>query len=115
MMTAAFATRRAWGRILGANDRINVAVIGLGDRGSDHLALLQQHIANKRDIEVVALCDVYKKRIGLAAAKFPDAKTYSHHQELLQRSDIDAVFIATPDHWHLNNAQGHLEPLRILC
>ncbi len=100
MMAAALASRRAFGRILGANDRINVAVIGLGDRGSDHLALLQQHIANKPDIEVVALCDVYQKRIGLASTKFPAAKTYIHHEELLQRSDIDAVFVATPDHWH---------------
>src|ERR1035437_9366887 len=72
MMTAAFAARRAWGGILGANERINGAVIGVGNRCSDHLALLQQHIANKQDIEVVALCDGDKKRIGLAAAKFPD-------------------------------------------
>src|ERR1019366_8105021 len=60
----------------------------------------QQHCANKPDIEVVALCDVYQKRIGMASAKFPGAKTYMHHEELLQRSDIDAVFVATPDHWH---------------
>jgi predicted dehydrogenase len=99
-MTAAFAARPAWSRVLGSNDRINVAVIGLGDRGSDHLALLQQHRANKPDIEVVALCDVYQKRLRLASAKFPGAKTYVHHEEVLQRSDIDAVFIATPDHWH---------------
>jgi predicted dehydrogenase len=99
-MTAAFAARPAWSRVLGSNDRINVAVIGLGDRGSDHLALLQQHRANKPDIEVVALCDVYQKRLRLASAKFPGAKTYVHHEDVLQRSDIDAVFIATPDHWH---------------
>jgi predicted dehydrogenase len=100
IMAAALASKPAWGRILGANDRINVAVIGLGARGSDHLDLLKQHIANKPDVEVVALCDVYQKRIGLASAKFPNAKTYVHHQELLQRSDVDAVFVATPDHWH---------------
>jgi predicted dehydrogenase len=100
MMTAALAARPAWARVLGANDRINVAVIGLGDRGSDHLALLRQHLANKTDIEVVALCDVYQKRLRNASSKFPEAKTYTHHEELLQRSDIDAVFVATPDHWH---------------
>ena len=97
---AALAAGPAWGRILGANDRINVACIGLGARGSEHLSLVLQHRANKADVEVVALCDVYQKRLSMAAAKVPSAKTYVHHQEVLQRSDVDAVFIATPDHWH---------------
>ncbi len=97
---AALAAAPAWQRVLGANDRINVALIGLGARGSDHLNLVLEHRANKSDIEIVALCDVYQKRLSMASAKVPGAKTYVHHQEVLQRSDIDAVFIATPDHWH---------------
>jgi len=97
---AALAAAPAWQRALGANDRINIALIGLGARGSDHLSLVLQHRTNKRDIEIVALCDVYQKRLSMASAKVPGAKTYVHHQEVLQRSDIDAVFIATPDHWH---------------
>ena len=100
MGSAALAAAPAWQRVLGANDRINVALIGLGARGSDHLNLVLQHRANKSDIEIVALCDVYQKRLSMASAKAPGAKTYVHHQEVLQRSDIDAVFIATPDHWH---------------
>ncbi len=98
--TAALATQPAWPRIIGANDRINVGVIGLGARGSDHLSLLLEHRANKPDIEIVALCDVYQKRLNLASKRAPGAKTYTHHQELLQRSDIDVIFTATPDHWH---------------
>jgi predicted dehydrogenase len=98
--SAALAAAPAWQRALGANDRINIALIGQGARGSDHLSLVLQHRANKADIEIVALCDVYQKRLSMAAAKVPGAKTYVHHQEVLQRSDIDAVFIATPDHWH---------------
>ncbi len=98
--TAAFATRKAWAKVIGANDRINVGIIGLGARGTDHMSLLLQHRANKADIEVVALCDVYKKRLDLGSANFPQAKTYLHHQELLQRPDIDVIFTATPDHWH---------------
>jgi len=97
---AVLAAAPAWQRALGANDRINVALIGLGARGSDHLSLVLQHRANKQDIEIVALCDVYQKRLSMASAKVPGAKTYVHHQEVLQRRDIDAVFIATPDHWH---------------
>ena len=97
---AALAAAPAWGRVLGANDRINVALIGVGCRGNDHLDLLLQHRENKPDIEIVALCDVYQKRLSMASRKAPGAKTYVHHQEVLQRTDIDAVFIATPDHWH---------------
>lgn len=97
---AALTAAPGSGHLPGANDRINVALIGLGSRGSDHLDLLLEHRANKRDIEIVALCDVYQKRLKRAASKVPGAKTYSLHQEVLQRSDIDAVFIATPDHWH---------------
>jgi predicted dehydrogenase len=100
MMAAGLASRPACARILGANDRINVALIGVGCRGTDHLKLLLQHRAHKPDIEIVALCDVYQKRLSMASAKVPGAKTYVHHQELLQRSDIDVVFTATPDHWH---------------
>lgn len=97
---AAVASAPAWGRVLGANDRINIALIGLGARGSDHLNLVLQHRANKPDIEIAALCDLYQKRLTMAASKVPGARTYVHHQEVLQRPDIDAVFIATPDHWH---------------
>src|SRR5882757_5226730 len=100
LATASVATRNAMANMIGANDRINVAVIGLGARGTEHMNLLLQHRANKPDIEVLALCDVYQKRLKLGSEKFPAAKTYLHHQEILQRSDIDVIFTATPDHWH---------------
>ena len=86
--------------VLGANDRIRVGMIGLGGRGSHlfHLALKRQN--EKGDVEVAALCDVYKKRLSEAAQKAPEAKTFAFHQELIEKSNVDAVFIATPDHWH---------------
>jgi len=90
----------AWARVIGANDRLNVAMIGLGGRGSTLFDLVLEHRTNKRDVEIIALCDVYQKRLNAASQKVPTAKVYTHHQELLQRSDIDAVFIATPDQWH---------------
>src|SRR6202789_1326338 len=90
----------AWARVLGANDRVNVGMIGIGARGTDLLSLVLQQKQIKGDVEVVALCDVYQKRLNIAARKVPGAKTYTHHQEVLARGDIDAVFIATPDHWH---------------
>ncbi|MBZ5562036.1 MAG: Gfo/Idh/MocA family oxidoreductase [Acidobacteriia bacterium] len=97
---ALLATAPAATRALGANDRLNVALIGLGARGSSLLELVLEHRKNKPDVEIVALCDVYQKRLNVAAAKAPRAKTYVHHQDVLARSDVDAVFIATPDHWH---------------
>ena len=96
-VSAALATR---GRILGANDRINAAVIGLGTRGSYLLRMALHRAGEKNDVAVVALCDVYQARLSRAATKAGDAKQYTHHQELLDRKDIDAVMIATPDHWH---------------
>jgi predicted dehydrogenase len=96
-VSAALATR---GRILGANDRINAAVIGLGTRGSWLLDMALHRAGEKSDVAIVALCDVYQARLSRAAKKAPDAKQYTHHQELLGRKDIDAILIATPDHWH---------------
>lgn len=96
-VSAALATR---GRILGANDRINAAVIGLGTRGSYLFEMALHRASEKNDAVVVALCDVYQKRLSRAGKKAPEAKQYTHHQELLERKDIDAVLIATPDHWH---------------
>jgi len=96
-VSAALATR---GRILGANDRINTAVIGLGTRGSYLLRMALARSGEKNDVAVVALCDVYQARLSRAATKATDAKPYTHHQDLLDRKDVDAVMIATPDHWH---------------
>jgi predicted dehydrogenase len=92
----------AWAaaRVLGANDRINIGLIGIGTRGGYHLEACLRRQQARADVQVVAVCDVYRKRLGKAAEKAAGAKTYLHHQELLERSDIDAIFIATPDHWH---------------
>ena len=98
LKTAAGAvTAASYSRILGANDRINVGMVGLGGRGTYLLSLVNKHKAAKQDIEVVALAEVYQKRLNHAATVAPGAKSYVHHQA---RPDVDAIFIATPDHWH---------------
>ena len=93
-------------RVLGANDRINVGQIGIGARGSYHLDACLRRQKAKGDIQVVAVCDVYRKRLNRAAEKAAGAKAYLHHREVLERRDIDAIFIATPDHWHAPIAQA---------
>jgi predicted dehydrogenase len=52
------------------------------------------------DVEIRAVCDVYQRRLTAASERAPHAKQYVYHQELLERPDIDAVIVATPDHWH---------------
>ncbi len=84
----------------GANDRINVGVIGTGGRGTHLLNLVLARAKEVGDVQVVAVCDVYQKRLDNAAKLAGGVKQYTYHPELLDRTDLDAVFIATPDHWH---------------
>lgn len=84
-------------RILGANDRLRLGVIGLGGRGRYLMELLQGP-----DVEIVALCDVYQGALDAARARVtgPAPRTTGKYRELLDAPDVDAVVVATPDHWH---------------
>ena len=86
------------GTVLGANDRINFGCIGVGGMGTGHLSNLVKR-GEEDNVRVVAVCDVYQKRIS-RAAKISNAAPYSDYRKLLERKDVDAVVIATPDHWH---------------
>jgi predicted dehydrogenase len=84
-----------------ASERVRIAVIGLRSRGLDHLKLL----AAEPDVEVVAICDVDDAMIARAMEKIPSAggktpRTEKDFRRLLEDRSIDAVTIATPDHWH---------------
>ncbi len=82
---------------LGANDRVRVGVLGAGERGQYVMSLFQQMPL----IEIVAVCDVYEPRRDQALKDAgPNAKAHIDYRELLDRKNIDAVLIATPDHWH---------------
>jgi len=85
-------------RILGANDRIRVAGLGTGGRCTYLL-----NLANKAGVEITALCDVYEPRRLAAKEKLaPDARAdYDDYRAVLDRKDIDAVVIGSPDHWHV--------------
>ena len=84
-------------RVLGANDRIGVALIGCGDRGRGVTA----YISKIRGAEVRGVCDAYAPRREQAAEQFgPAAKPFRDYREILAEKDIDAVVIGTPDHWH---------------
>jgi predicted dehydrogenase len=97
MAAGAAVTALSYTRILGANDRIGLGVIGLGVRGTAVMSLFQKN----DDVEVRALCDVYGLRVEQARQKSaPNAKTLADHRELLDMASVDAVLAAAPDHWH---------------
>ena len=79
------------------SDKIRLGVIGCGRRGRSNL---QSALRLTDDIEVVALSEVFEPNLQLALAMVPNAKVYPDFRELIASDDIDAVLIATPDHWH---------------
>ena len=80
------------------NETIGVGCIGLGTRGGD----LIKAVTFVDGVKVVAVCDVYKPHLqkGVERSQNPDVKTYVDYRELLADKNVDAVVIATPDHWH---------------
>jgi predicted dehydrogenase len=93
----------ARGRVIGANDRIGVGFIGVGGRGSSHLATVQRLAKEGENVQIVAVNDAFRYRLD-EAAKPTGAKAYMKHQELLADRDIDVVCIATPDRLHVPQA-----------
>ena len=83
----------AYKNIVGANDRLNIGVIGVGGRGAGDLA----GVAGEN---IVALCDVSETTLNAAANGFPQAKKFFDYRELLEMDRLDAVVVATPDHHH---------------
>jgi predicted dehydrogenase len=95
---AAIATAASYSRVMGANDRIRIGGIGTGSRGQYLLGNVKQ----LENTEILAVCDVYEPHRLQAKIRYaPDAKDTGDHRAILDRNDIDAVVIATPDHWHV--------------
>ncbi|MBI2949340.1 MAG: Gfo/Idh/MocA family oxidoreductase [Verrucomicrobia bacterium] len=88
----------SYSAVLGANDRINFAVIGCGGMGTGHVnSLVKRSPAD--NILVRAVSDVYQRRVTRAKG-ICKGDGYLDYRKLLERPDVDAVLIATPDHWH---------------
>jgi predicted dehydrogenase len=92
MEVAAQQTRSA-----APSDRIRIGLIGCGGMGTVNLIDFQRN----RDVEIVAVCDVNQQNASQAHARTnAQAIVYNDYRKLLERKDVDAVVIATPDHWH---------------
>jgi len=100
---AARPAKTVTGRVIGANDRINVGVIGVGGRGTYVGREFAKIGKDTNACQIVAVCDVYQKRVDLNK-EFHKCDGYLDYREVIARKDIDAVIIATPDHWHAKMA-----------
>ena len=95
-------TAPSTGRVIGANDRIGVAVIGIGvGIGKDHFDGIHRN-ASANNVVVAAACDLFNKRRDWAKEKagLKDSDIFLDHRKLLERKDIDAVVVATHDPCH---------------
>lgn len=95
-------TAKSYNSIIGSNDRLNVAIIGCGRR----LNAFKSAITKKENnIKLSYLCDVMPSQLGKAVEKFGDKLDYtpaleSDVRKVIADKDVDAIFNATPDHWH---------------
>jgi predicted dehydrogenase len=88
----------------GANDRIRIAMVGLGGRMRSHIGSLAA-IAKQDNIEIVAICDCDQSRLDTAVESYPELagfkfKKYNDQRQVFDDKDIDAVSFSTQDHWH---------------
>jgi predicted dehydrogenase len=90
----------AWARPIGANEAVRVAVIGMNNKGADHV----KQLAGMPGVRIAALCDVdpriLEREVGLLKAKQIDVFATTDSRRVLERADVDAVVIAVGDHWH---------------
>ncbi len=94
--TGAVLTAGEWNRVLGANDRVRLGIIGPGARGQE----LMNAFKEAPNAEWVAAADIYTRRHQEVKKIAPAIQTYSDHRKLLESKDVDAVIVASPLHCH---------------
>src|SRR5216117_928906 len=95
--TAAVLSAASWNRVLGANERVGIGVIGFGLVGRIHT----HNFKAQPDAQVVAVAETYRPRMEAAADLVGGSVArYGDFRKLLEDKNVNAVVIATPDHWH---------------
>src|SRR6516162_3631692 len=90
------ATALSAARVLGANDRVRVGLIGCGGRGKqDWTTLLKM-----KDTQPVVVCDLFEPFRAAASQMAGGVEQATDFRRVFDRKDVDAVIVATPDHWH---------------
>ena len=100
MLKTAAVSALSYSRVMGANDRIGLGLIGAGGRGR---AVMRSFLRNP-EVEVRAVCDVYGARIDEALLRVPGARSFYQHEKLLEMKEVDCVLVGSPDHWHKDHA-----------
>src|SRR6204780_3211838 len=93
------SSARSSGRVIGANDRITIGVIGVGGRGSSEAGSFAAVGEKDNSCQIFAGADTYQKRVNRAKEGHKCDGSLDY-REIINRKDIDAVIVATPDHWH---------------
>jgi predicted dehydrogenase len=86
----------SWARVVGANEAIRVAVVGLNGRGGGHI----NEFRKMEGVRLAALCDVDTQVLERSAGKIQGVAKYQDIRKLLENKEIDAVSVATTNHWH---------------
>jgi predicted dehydrogenase len=106
---SACTTAQSRSQVAGANETVRIAVVGLNRKGRGHVGDFRE----LPGVKVVALCDADTDVLARERSKFDErgesVKTFQNYQKLLEQKDIDAVIIATPNHWHTLMAIWALE------
>lgn len=91
----------SWARMRGANDRVVMGVIGTGGQGTWHVDSLVKR-GEADNVVIKRVCDVYRRRLNNAVKLIGGSEGAGtmEYREILDDKDINAVLIATPDHWH---------------
>lgn len=97
-LASSAATALSYSRIIGANERLRIGVIGCGGQSMSHMRTLSK-MRESDNCEIPAVCDIFDKRAH-AAAELTSGKIVKDYRRILDNRDIDYVLIATPEHWH---------------
>jgi predicted dehydrogenase len=103
-VSASSLTAASYGRVIGANDRIHLGHVGIGNRGRGLEYILSQ-LKDSKNVEVVRLCDLWKVNLEQAVAKSNEIYGRTPHssqifEDVLNDKELDAVIISTPEHQH---------------
>lgn len=96
------------GKRASANERLRLGVIGCGGRGTWHINDLNRRIDEGTPVEIAAVCDIYENRKN-HAKHLSGGKLYHDYRDLLEHENLDAVVIASPDHWHCQMALDSMD------